>query len=152
MKKIFLPVLVFLVLLVQVTYANSKNTNNIVEKYKILANSGEIDAMFSLGIIYSTGDGVIQDYKEAFKWFFMAANKDDIISQYNLAILYKDGLGVEKNQQEAYRNFLKSANKGYKEAAYMVGLALEKGDGVDKNLHSYIILNFFYNTNMLNDF
>ena len=38
-----------------------------------LAESGEADAQYSLGLMYSTGQRVAQDYITAHKWFNLAA-------------------------------------------------------------------------------
>ena len=37
------------------------------------AEAGEPDALFNLGLIYSTGDGVPLDYVSAHKWMSLAA-------------------------------------------------------------------------------
>ena len=37
------------------------------------AEAGEPDALFNLGLIYSTGDGVALDYVAAHKWMSLAA-------------------------------------------------------------------------------
>ena|SRR5258708_39509854 len=37
------------------------------------AESGEPDALFNLGLMYSTGDGAPLDYVTAHKWFNLAA-------------------------------------------------------------------------------
>jgi uncharacterized protein len=39
------------------------------------AEAGEPDALFNLGLIYSTGDGVPLDYVSAHKWMSLAALK-----------------------------------------------------------------------------
>ncbi len=39
------------------------------------ADSGEIEALYDLGLLYSTGQGVGQDMVEAHKWFNLAAMK-----------------------------------------------------------------------------
>jgi TPR repeat protein len=37
------------------------------------AEAGRPDALYDLGLLYSTGQGVRQDYVEAHKWFNLAA-------------------------------------------------------------------------------
>ncbi len=37
------------------------------------ARSGRADALYNLGLAYSTGQGVTQDYVAAHKWFNLAA-------------------------------------------------------------------------------
>ena len=42
-----------------------------------LAEKGDIDAQYTLGMIYSKGDGVEQDNVKAYMWFSLAARKGD---------------------------------------------------------------------------
>ena len=39
------------------------------------ARNGRVDALYNLGLAYSTGQGVRQDYVAAHKWFNLAAMK-----------------------------------------------------------------------------
>jgi len=41
------------------------------------ARRGDIDAMFSLGELYSKGKGIPQDLGKAYKWFSLAAERED---------------------------------------------------------------------------
>jgi len=43
------------------------------ELHKLAREDRAADAMYSLGILYSTGDGVPLDYIQAHKWFNLAA-------------------------------------------------------------------------------
>ncbi|MEQ1814439.1 MAG: tetratricopeptide repeat protein, partial [Candidatus Nitrotoga sp.] len=47
-----------------------------------------------LGLIYSEGQGVPQDYKEAAKWFRLAAEQGKASAQVNLGLMYHQGQGV----------------------------------------------------------
>ena len=98
MKKIVISTLLATTLLLANNNLNSNQTNStskIVESYEKLASQGEIEAMFDLGLMYVTGDGVKQDYAKAREWFLKAVSKNnDTMSAYNLALIYKNGLGV----------------------------------------------------------
>lgn len=48
------------------------------------------------------GDGVPQDFKEAFKWYRLAANQGDADAQYNLGFVYEYGDGVAQDYVQAY--------------------------------------------------
>ncbi len=39
------------------------------------ADQGNVDAQFTLGVMYASGDGVDKDYKLAYMWFDLAAAK-----------------------------------------------------------------------------
>ena len=40
-----------------------------------LANQGDAEAQYDLGLMYYDGEGVYQDYAKAFKWFEKSANQ-----------------------------------------------------------------------------
>jgi TPR repeat protein len=44
-----------------------------VEGWLMAAREGRIDALYNLGLLYSTGQGVKVDLVEAHKWFNLAA-------------------------------------------------------------------------------
>ncbi len=43
--------------------------------YEDLIEQGHVQAQFNLGIMYSKGQGVTQDYEEAVKWKLKAVEK-----------------------------------------------------------------------------
>ena len=55
------------------------------------AEAGDAEAQQELGRMYASGNGVLQDYTEAVKWFHMAAEQGDEKSQYLLAQFYHFG-------------------------------------------------------------
>lgn len=56
------------------------------------AEQGIAQAQYVLGVLYSDGIGVAQDYAEAEKWYRKAAEQGHPLAQYNLAILSGAGL------------------------------------------------------------
>lgn len=80
-------ILIFLLLTLTVTqvyaddYQDGMDAGNrgdykvALEKLKPLAKQGHAKAQFTLGSMYDTGKGVIQDYKEAFNWYKLSAEK-----------------------------------------------------------------------------
>ena len=69
---------------------------------KSLAAQGVANAQYNLGIMYYTGRGVTQDYKEAMKWFRLAAEQGYADAQFNLGGMYKDGQGVTQDYASAH--------------------------------------------------
>ena len=59
----------------------------------------------SLGIIYFLGQGVEQDFNEAFKWFKLSAEQAYAPAQVMLGTMYEKGYGVEINHNEALKWF-----------------------------------------------
>lgn len=46
-----------------------------LEQFETVARKGQVDALYNLGLAYSTGQGVNVDYVAAHKWFNLAALK-----------------------------------------------------------------------------
>lgn len=55
---------------------------------QLLANQGNADDQYLLGLTYFEGEDVRQDYDEAFKWFTKAANQGNADAQNRLGNIY----------------------------------------------------------------
>ena len=69
-----------------------------------------------MGTLYDKGKGVLQDYKEAVKWYRLSAEQGDVQAQYNLGLMYADGLGVLQDHVSAYMWWNLAGSKGDKNA------------------------------------
>lgn len=67
-----------------------------------LAEQGNADAQFNLGLMYFNGTGVTQNDQAALKWFRLAAEQGDAFAQFALGNMYFMGRGVEKNFVASY--------------------------------------------------
>jgi TPR repeat protein len=65
------------------------------------AKKGVVEAQFSLGVCFSTGDGVTADLNQAFKWYLIAAKRGHKDAAHNIAYFYKTGRGVRINKAKA---------------------------------------------------
>ena len=54
------------------------------------ADQGIPQAQFNMGVCYSTGKGVAQDYKEAVRWYRKAADQGYADAQFNLGLLNRE--------------------------------------------------------------
>ena len=70
-------------------------------EWKPLAEQGDADAQYSLGVLYANSKGVLKDYKEAVKWYRKAAEQGDAGAQFNLGLKYAIGEGVLKDLSKA---------------------------------------------------
>jgi hypothetical protein len=75
----------------------------MASRYLRAAQSGDDEAQFYLGALYSAGVGVPRSDQEAFRWFSRAANQGHSHAMLILGGLYATGRGVEKNNVEAYK-------------------------------------------------
>jgi TPR repeat protein len=78
---------------------------NLDGTIKMRAESGDSEAQFKLGLMYATGDGVLKDDTEAFKWQRKAADQGFAAAQASLGVMYMSGKGVPKDDVEAYAWF-----------------------------------------------
>jgi uncharacterized protein len=67
-----------------------------------LADRGDAEAQFWLGVLYHDGEGVPQDYETAVKWYRKAADQGFASAQHNLGFMYWFEEGVPKNYVTAH--------------------------------------------------
>jgi len=75
---------------------------NSPETLRALANQGNADAQWNLGVRYHTGDGVVQDDAQAVRWFLRAAEQGHVSAQATLGAYYWAGRGVPQDLSRAY--------------------------------------------------
>ncbi len=97
------------------------------------AEQGDMEAQAKLGVIYSRGEGVPQDDKEAAKWFRKAAEQGHQQSQAILGGMYNLGQGVQQDDEQAVKWYRKAAEQGYASAQCMLGTIYGDGQGVAQN-------------------
>lgn len=83
-----------------------------LEKLKPLAEHGNAQAQFHLGMMYRQGNGLPQDNKEAGGWLNKAAEQGHVESQENLALMYSQGQGVAQDWVQADKWFSIAALSG----------------------------------------
>ena len=106
-----------------------ENQNNI-ENLEKLAEQGNSEAQYLLGLHYEQGDGLETDLKKAYELYSSSA-----IHGYDKAE-YKVGRYcslVKCDYIEAFKWFKKSAEKGNPEAQYELGMCYFQGKGVQRN-------------------
>ena len=67
--------------------------------------------------MYRKGEGVLQDYFEAVKWWRLAAEQGDTGAQNNLGTMYLEGNGVLQDNVRAHMWYNIAATEGNKDAA-----------------------------------
>lgn len=128
MKNIITAIVVlFLVLNVSVVTASASCKG--FSECSAMAKRGDATAQFNLGLMYATGQGVLQDYKEAVKWYRLAADQGNAEAQNNLGVSYYKGQGVPKNYIYAHMWINISASNGNENA-------VEKRDLIIKEMTS----------------
>jgi uncharacterized membrane protein YfcA len=98
-----------------------------------LAEAGDAQAQFALGIIYDLGNGVAQDQAEAYRWYRRAAAAGLPSAEFNVAVMADSGRGVSRDPTVAALWYAKAAAHGHHRAQYNLGQLYETGDGVPCN-------------------
>jgi TPR repeat protein len=101
--------------------------------FRPLAEQGNVDAQFNLGLLYGVGQGVPQDYQEAVKWYLKAAEQGQVLAQNNLAVMYTKGEGVPQDYQEAVKWYRLAAKQGNAGAQGQLAVRYANGQGVPKD-------------------
>jgi len=95
-----------------------------------LADRGDAEAQFNLGLMYMKGQGVAQNYEEAVKWYRLAAEQGTAEAQFYLGLMSELGTGVAQDFKEAQKWYWVAATQGNARAQFNLGLVYAEGKGV----------------------
>jgi uncharacterized protein len=101
--------------------------------FRPLADQGNAQAQYKIGLMYRNGEGVAQDRAEAAKWIHKAAEQGSMYAQRDLASKYYNGEGVAQDRAEAAKWFGKAADQGDRVSQTILGKMYGKGEGVPQN-------------------
>jgi len=117
--------------------------------FRAANEANDPDVMYLTGLMFDRGEGVPQDYQEAFRWYVLAAEAGQPGAMNSLGLMYALGHGVSQDHSEAMKWWTKAAEGGsiaaltniattyytglgvqqsYPEAAKWFQLAADKGD------------------------
>lgn len=101
--------------------------------YKELAKTDDINSMFRLAQIYSSGKVIEKNITKAHDLLLRASKLGDDKSTFYLGKIYLSKKSKYHNLTDAYNYFVKSANNGYAPAQNMIGQFLVNGIAVEKD-------------------
>ena len=81
--------------------------------FRLAVDQGNANAQFNLGFCYYIGQGVEQDYDEAFRLYQLAADQGFPVAIFAVGDCYYTGNGVEKDPRAAAEWYQKSLDAGY---------------------------------------
>ena len=87
-------------------------------------------SQYSVGYNYEKGNGVIQDYEEALKWYLKSAKQGELVALSVIGDFFAEGKGVTKDLREAAKWYQKGAEAGIQTCQVSLGLAFWSGKGV----------------------
>lgn len=98
-----------------------------------LAEQGDANAQYNLGLLYRNGQGVKQNDRQALIWFTRAAQQGLLDAQYNTGLMYMDGRGVFASKVDALNWWQLAASKGHAEAQHNLAVLYAYGiaTGID---------------------
>jgi TPR repeat protein len=83
--------------------ADPASDRDMANRYLQAARSGDDDAQFYMGALYSAGVGVPRSDEDAFRWIARAADQGHSHAMLILGGLYAVGRGVQKDNVKAYQ-------------------------------------------------
>jgi hypothetical protein len=127
MKKNFI-ITFFLLMITVNSYAN-----DTIETLLKMAERGEVEAQYQLGLLYKNIDYISKNDKKAFEWYEKAALQGHEKSQIAIGIMYAKGIGTIKNEKKAFEWIEKTALKGMPIGQWLLGNLYFSGLGTSKN-------------------
>jgi hypothetical protein len=113
--------------------ANDADTFNAMVA---LANKGDAEAQYHVGMMHNNGIGTPQDRRQAFEWFQKSAASNDPLGAYKLGCYY-DGQGagiVESDSDRALKYKLVAAEAGYSRAQHDVANLYDRRENPEEAL------------------
>jgi TPR repeat protein len=105
----------------------------VLAEWVPLAEMGHVIAQNNLGVMYSNGNGVLENDKAAVEWLTLAAEQGYADSQHNLGAMYDNGEGVPENDKTAVKWYTLAAEQGYADSQFLLGFKYEYGSGIAKD-------------------
>jgi TPR repeat protein len=104
MRQVFLAIFCAAALVANsVAHADPISDKEMADRYFQAAQSGDDDAQFYLGALYSSGVGRPKSEEQAFQWFSRAADQGHSHAMLVLSGLYAIGRGTLKDNISAYK-------------------------------------------------
>ena len=101
--------------------------------WKPLAEQGNAQAQYNLGLLYEQGLGVEQHLRTAMTLYRAAAQQGNADAQYNLGVMHANGRSVFKNRKRAAEWWQLAADQQHPDALYNLGVLYFYGNGVKKD-------------------
>ena len=112
-----------------------------VDRLTVLAERGDAESQFNLGLKYANGRGVKQDYSAAYHWYKLAADQGNSDAQVNVGVLLEDGLGVTQDHKLAMKYYKRASSQGDGCADFNIATLYLLGKGVTQS--QKLALNWF---------
>ncbi len=98
-------------------------------EWQPLAEQGDANGQFGLGLLYANGWGVDLNDDEALKWYGLAAGQGHGEAAYSLGVMNANGWGVPQSDDEAFKWYSMAADRGFTTAQIGLGKMYAIGYG-----------------------
>lgn len=98
-----------------------------LSEWQDLADAGDTNACYGMGLLYGNGFGVDMNDDLALKYYSVAATQGHAEAQYSLGIMHQNGWGVPLDEEEGIKWYRLAAEQGITGAL----LALGRVHGMD---------------------
>ncbi|MFQ6006453.1 MAG: tetratricopeptide repeat protein [Woeseia sp.] len=121
-----------------------------LSEWQRLAEQGEPNGQFGMGLLYANGWGVDLNDDEALRWYTLASDQGHAEAAYNIAVMNANGWGVPQSDAEAFKWYSIAAERGFTAAQTSLGKMYAVGFGVPQdNVQAHMWYNI---AAMLDDF
>jgi hypothetical protein len=103
-----------------------------------LADRGDAEAEFDLGLLYDLGRGVPADPLRAFGWYKRSADAGFAPGEFNVGVMLDSGQIGPRDAKAAALWYARAAARGQARAAFDLGLLYAEGDGVPRNVEAAV--------------
>lgn len=100
------------------------------EIWLVLAEAGDAQSQFGLGMMFEGGRGVPPDAEKASSWYRRAADQGMSEAQLSLGSLYEHGRGVARDPERAAALYRSAAEQGNPQAQYNLAALYLGGEGI----------------------
>ena len=100
---------------------NSLDYATAKAEWQPLADSGDANSAYGMGLLYGNGFGVDMNDELALKYYGIAADQGHSDAAFNLAVMHQNGWGVPMDEKKANAWYAVSAEQGNTEAQMALG-------------------------------
>ena len=100
---------------------NSGDYDTALAEWQPLAEAGDADGQYGLGMMYGNGFGVDMNDELALKYYGLASDQGHADAQYNMGVMHQNGWGLPMNEEEAAKLFELAAESGHMGAQIGLG-------------------------------
>ena len=126
-------------------FAVNGDYRQAVDIWLPLAEEGDAEAQYYMGVVYKDGLGIEINYDEFRYWTSKSAFQGSSSAMFNLGTMYEYSLGVNEDKNKAFLWYSRAAQEGDVEARVRAGRMIRGEDYLcEDQLHCDYIVEYYY--------